>query len=98
MKNKTKARLKYIHIDPLLVSGGKVCVFTNVCNVYTSDLAMLKKPTNKSDQSYANRIIASWNMYRSIVSNIPPSSWPLTIMIWISMSTMIMVLVMNGYK
>ena len=44
-ENKRKIRLTNKNIHPLLVLAGKCCVFTNVCNVYASNLAMLKTPT-----------------------------------------------------
>ena len=98
MKNKRKIRLINKNIHPLLVLAGKCCVFTKVYNVYASDLAMLKTPTVDCGRSHANKLIAIWNKHRSETSNYPPQCWPLTVMFWMIMWSIIILSVPHGYK
>ena len=61
-----------------LVLAGRLCVYSDVCNVYGKDLVLLRQPVMSTCESYVNKMIEFWNIQRNKIGIFPPSGWPLS--------------------
>ena len=98
MKQKRIKRILDRNRSPLLVLVGKLCVYTNVCNVYGKDLTFLRPPILDCRNSYAKKIIQAWNYGRYSIQPYPPPCWPTTLIIMSIMGVVAMVTVAQGYR
>ena len=81
----------------ILTLAGRLCVYSNVCNVYGKDLVLLRQPVMHVSESYMNQVIINWNMEREKVGIFPPSGWPLSSVLMIMAVTTMMIVVLSGY-
>ena len=75
----------------------RLCVFSNVCNIYAQDLVLLRQPMMYVNESYATRIINYWNIERDNVGMYPPTGWPLSCAVFLIACITTMIIVSTGY-
>ena len=55
----------------------RLCVFTSVINIQSSNLVYLRKRNRSFNNSFLQTVITFWNKKREILGQFPPYGWPL---------------------
>ena len=81
----------------LLAMAGKLCVYSDVCNVYGKDLVLLRQPMMSFRTSYVNRMISHWNLQRNKIGVFPPTGWPLSMVMMLCAILAALIVIFHGY-
>ena len=78
----------------LLTMDGRLCVFTDIINIFSHSLAYLRRFLWSFHNCYGNSFIISWNKSRNRLGTLPPFGWPLqvTMTIFAIMTTVCLVI------
>ena len=81
----------------LLTLSGRLCVFSDVCNVYGKELVMLRQPMMYCKESWFNKMIEMWNIKRNELGLYPPPGWPLSVSMFLIASLTVIIIISTGY-
>ena len=81
-----------------MVLVGRVCVYTNVYNVYGKDLMMLCTSQICTENDFMNTVISKWKQIRTDIGTYPLHGWPMTCLLTIMAIVATIGICIYGYK
>ena len=86
-----KSRYRKIRNPYIPILAGRLCLFTEVHNVYAENIIYLQHRHFDYTNSVQNKIIRIWNDMRSAISTYPPVGWPLHTLMMLCMIVVLMI-------
>jgi len=77
---------------------GKLCLFSNVCNVYAQHIVYLPSVHHGYHNTYVSRIQKHVENYRHNIGLQPPQGWPLKVILAVAMLTVFAIHFLTAYK